>query len=87
MFDKILEEDERVIALMEEQEERGRIEGEVRGKVELLTTIIETRFPSLTEKAHSKLQHVRRSREFDWLARLAVTAPDEDALRWVLDCW
>ncbi|HCI80388.1 MAG TPA: hypothetical protein DHW02_11935 [Ktedonobacter sp.] len=87
MFDKLLEEDERVIALMAEREERGRIKGEVRGKAELLTTIIEIRFPTLAEKAHSKLQHVKRLREFDQLARLVVTAPDENALRWVLDIW
>ena len=91
MFDKILEEDERVIALMADSEARGRIEGEargeVRGKVELLTIIVETRFPTLAEKAYSKLQHVKRPKEFDWLARLVVTAPDEKTLRWVLDCW
>lgn len=89
MFDKLLEEDERVIALMAEREARGRIEGEargeVRGKAELLTTVIETRFPALAEEAHRKLLRVKQPEEFDKLAKLVVTAPDENALRWALD--
>ena len=81
MFDKLLEEDERVIELMAEREARG----EVRGKVELLTTVIGTRFPTFVEEAHSKLLRVKQPEEFDTLAKLVVTAPDENALRWVLD--
>ena len=91
MFDKLLEEDERVIELMAESEARGEarglIEGEVHGKAELLVTVFGTRFPTLVGMARSKLQHVKQPGEFDWLARLAVTAPDENALRWVLDSW
>lgn len=79
MFDKLLEEDERVIELM--------AESEARGKAELLATVIGTRFPTLAGMARSKLQHVKQPREFDWLARLVVTASDENALRWVLDSW
>ena len=81
MFDKLLEEDERVIELMTEREARG----EVRGKVEILTTVIGTRFPTFVEEAHSKLLCVMQPEEFDTLAKLVITAPDENALRWALD--
>lgn len=81
MFDKLLEEDERVIELMEEREARG----EARGKVEILTAVIGSRFPTFAEEAHSKLLRVKQPEEFDKLARLVITAPDENALRWVLD--
>ncbi|HCI82702.1 MAG TPA: hypothetical protein DHW02_23755 [Ktedonobacter sp.] len=89
MFDKLLEEDERVIELMAEREARGRVEGEargeVRGKVDVLTTVIGTRFPTFAEEAHSKLLRVKQPEKLDTLAQLVVTAPDENALRWVLD--
>ena len=89
MFDKLLEEDERVIELMAEREARGeargRAEGETRGQMKTLITVIETRFPTFADEAHSKLLRVKQPEKLDTLAQLVVTAPDENALRWVLD--
>ena len=85
MFDRLLEEDERVLELMEEREARGRIEGEILGKVNILTAVIETRFPTFAEEAHNKLLRVKQPEEIDKFARFVVTAPDENALRWALD--
>ncbi len=81
MFDKILEEDERVIELMAESEARGCIAG----KIELLAIIIEARFPALAYEAHDKLQYVKRHGDLNMLAKLVVKAPDEDTVRWMLD--
>ena len=61
------------------------MEGKAEGKAELVTTLIATRFPSLTEEIRQKLSQVRRSEDLDTLAKLTITAPDENALRWVLD--
>ena len=89
MFDQLLEEDPRVIQLMAEGEARGRMEGKAEGiaegKAALITTIIATRFPSLTDEIRQKLPLVRRSEDLDTIAKLTFTAPDENALLWVLD--
>lgn len=85
MFDKLLEEDERVIELMEEREARGEARGRIEGKAELVTTLIEVRFPTLAEEVHRKIPRIQRSEDLDRIAELIVTAPDENALRWVLN--
>lgn len=89
MFDQLLEEDPRVIQLMAEREARGRMEGKAEGiaegKAALITTLIATRFPSITEEIRQKLPLVRRSEDLDTIAKLTFTAPDENALLWVLD--
>ena len=81
MFDKLLEEDERVIELMTEREARGRIEG----KMETVAMIIEAKFPALADDARHKLRYVKQPEDFDMLAKLVVKAPDEDTVRWMLD--
>ena len=81
MFDKILEEDERVIELMAEREARGRIAG----KIETLAIIIEAKFPTLADEARHKLQYVKRHGDLDLLAKLVVKAPNKETVRWMLD--
>ena len=81
MFDKLLEEDERVLELMAEREARGL----VKGKADLIVSLIETRFPTLKDEAQRKISRVHSIEELDSLGRMIITAPDENTFRWALD--
>ena len=60
-------------------------ESEIRGKRELLLVVVETRFPTLAQKAHQKVVRLNKTDDLNRLAQLIVGAPDEKTAQWVLD--
>ena len=81
MFDQLWDEDPVINEFIAKREARGRI----KGKAELIATLIGMRYPNVVEEAQEKLQHVATAEVLDQLAMLAVNAPDEETVRWLLN--
>ena len=85
MFDRLMEEDPRVIQWMSEREARGEARGRVEGKEELIMRLIERRFPSLIHLAQDRLPLVRQDEELENIAMLVALTSDEHAVEQALN--
>jgi len=89
MFDKLWDESPMVQRMKEESEARGeakgKAEGELAGSQKMLVSVINTRFPTLTELAQQRITQVHDTNVLNLLVRQVVIAPDENTIRWLLD--
>ncbi len=63
----------------------GLVEGEAKGLQESVVTIVEVRFPPLTELAQQRIAQIDKPDALRLLLKGVVSAPDEATARWVLD--
>jgi hypothetical protein len=64
---------------------RNRVRGELQGAQKMVIGVVEARFPTLTELARQRVTLIRDTEALNRLIKQAVTAPDENTLRWLLD--
>lgn len=69
----------------EEGREIGLEEGVAIGLQKAFVTIVQGRFPPLTELAQQRVSRVTQPAELDLLLKQIVTIPDEKTARWLLD--
>jgi flagellar biosynthesis/type III secretory pathway protein FliH len=93
MFDDLMERDPKIRKIRAQSEARGKAEGlaegEARGKAEGLQeavlTIVEGRFPPLTELARKKVKHINKPDALSMVLKSLTVAPDENAARTLLE--
>lgn len=89
MFDDLMERDPKMRKIRAESEARGKAEGLAEGKAEGLQeavlTIVEGRFPPLTELARKKVQRIDRPDALSIVLKSLAAAPNEDAARTLLE--
>ncbi len=65
--------------------QQKKVEATVRGAQRIVTTVVETRFPGLTELAQERVTLVRNVDSLDQLVKQLVVAPDETVAKELLD--
>ena len=70
---------------LEEGLEKGREEGELVGLQRAILTVVESRFPPLTELARQQVMQVRKPDTIDFALKALVKAPDEQVARMLLE--
>ena len=65
--------------------EEGRGEGELVGLQRAVLTVVESRFPPLTELARQQVMQVRKLDTIDFALKALVKAPDEQVARMLLE--
>ncbi len=78
-YDSLLDEDPEV-------QERV-IRGEIQIAQELVTGVVEARFPTLAKLAKERVTSIRSTALLKQLVKQAATAPDEKTLHWLLDTY
>ena len=81
MFEQLWEEDPRVRDIISRSEARG----ELKGRVEMVSSLIKKRFPDIVEEAQQKVQRIQKPEKLGTLAEWTMSAPDEKAFLWALD--
>ncbi len=71
--------------ILREGREKGREEGKLEGLQQSVLTVVELRFPSLTELARERVQRASKPDVIESVFRTLVTAPDENAARALLE--
>ncbi len=80
MYDQLWEESPRI----QQERARSRAEGELQAARTMFVKIVSARYPSLTELATQQATQIDNPAALNILAQKVVTAPDEDAVRWLL---
>ena len=80
MYDQLWEESPRI----QQERARSRAEGELQAARTMFVNIVSARYPSLTELAKQQATQIDSPAALNILAQKVVTAPDEDAVRWLL---
>ena len=76
-YDSLLDEDPDI----QERVARAKIEGQQRA----ILVLVETRFPTLAEKAQQVVVRLNKPDELNLLIKQIALAPDEDKAQWALD--
>ena len=93
MYDDLIEQDPKMKKMRAESEAKGRAEGEVKGKAEglaeglqdALVTVVEERFPPLTEFAQKRVTRITKPDALKLLLKGITAAPNEEAARLLLE--
>jgi len=65
--------------------QQKKIEAGIQGAQRMVTTLVKTRFPELTEFAKERVTHVRSVDSLDILIEQIATAPNETVAKKLLD--
>jgi hypothetical protein len=88
-FDSLLDESPFVQKRRAEAEEKGIEKGIEKGRAEglqnALITVVEGRFPPLTELAQKRVVGITKPETLNLLLKGIISAPDEATARWLLD--
>jgi hypothetical protein len=80
-YDSLIDED----PVFQERLAKIKAESELEGAQNMVVDFVEARFPSLTDLAQQRVTSIRNKEMLSQLAKQVATAPDENALRWLLD--
>ena len=81
MYDQLWEENPKIRKIRAESEEKGKIEALQRAVV----TVVNTRFPALSELAEERSKRITKPDALDMMVRLIVGAQNESVARQILD--
>ncbi|HZR43314.1 MAG TPA: hypothetical protein VFB12_24575 [Ktedonobacteraceae bacterium] len=84
MLNKLLDEDPEIQQRMALARKQGELEGEIKGAQRLALSVLEIRFPTLTESARHRIMQINKIDLLNLVAKQIATAPDEATIRWVL---
>ena len=85
MWDDLMEKDPKMRKIRRESEAKGRTEGLTEGLRKAIITTVRVRFPGLTELARQRVTQINKPEKLDLLFDQIAVAPDEDAVRSLLD--
>ncbi len=93
MYDDLFEKDPKMQRIRAESKAEGEAEGEARGEVRgkaeglqiALVTVIEQRFPPLTELVQKKIKRIDKPDALRLLLKGITAAPDEASARLLLE--
>ena len=81
MYDQLWEENSKIKRIRAESEEKGKVEALQRA----LVTVVDSRFPALSELAQEKSKQITTPDVLDMIVRLVVTAQTESVVRQMLN--
>ncbi|MDQ2886219.1 MAG: hypothetical protein M3Y39_09045 [Chloroflexota bacterium] len=84
MFDSLLDESHFVKKKTAEAKAEGQVEGEIKALRQVITELVQTRFPALTQLAEQKVMQLSEPRQFHGLTMQIALSRDEKAARDVL---
>jgi hypothetical protein len=85
MWDDLMERDPKMRKIRKESEAKGKTQGLAEGLQKAVITVINLRFPPLTELAQQKVTRVQKPETLNLLLDKVTTVPDEDTVRLLLD--
>ena len=85
MWDDLMEKDPKMRKIRTESEAKGRNEGQTEALRKVIITTVRVHFPGLTELARQRVAHISKPEKLNLLFDQIVIAPDEDAVRLLLD--
>ncbi len=84
MYDQLWEESPRIKQERARSRAEGKAEGELQGARRMFVNIVSARYPGLTELAKQQAAQIDNPAALNILAQKVVTAPDENAVHWLL---
>ena len=85
MWDDLMEKDPKMRKIRRESEAKGRTEGLTEGLRKAIITTVRVRFPGLAELARQRVAQIDKPEKLDLLFDQIAVAPDEDAVRSLLN--
>ncbi len=85
MFDDLMERDPKMRKIRAESEARGEARGEAKGLQTAVVTLVESRYPPLTDLARQKVRRIKTPESLNIVLKSLLAAPDETSVRLLLE--